>query len=90
MLAAFPLDRARADGGSIAYAEDPDEPRTHEPPSEAFRNARMLLHRLMRLAFENGADWLVESLEEDRQEVAAQCAYAIALEAEARPGGGGA
>ena len=42
--------------------------------------ARLLLCRHMRLAFEEGASWLVEALEEERESVAAQCAYALALE----------
>ena len=41
---------------------------------------RLILHRHMRLAFEEGADWLVEMLEEERESVAAQAAYALALE----------
>jgi hypothetical protein len=85
LLAAFPLDRARADGESVAYAEDPDANGhwTREPPFEMFMSARLLLHRHMRLAFEEDATWLVETLEKERAEVAAQAAYALALEREA-------
>ena len=48
----------------------------------------MLLHHHMRLAFEEDADWLIEVLERRREELAAQVAYAVALEIEAgfRPG----
>ena len=85
LLAAFPLDWDQADGESVAYAKDPDAHRghTHEPPSESFLDARMLLHRHMRLAFEREASWLVETLERERESVAAQAAYALALEREA-------
>ncbi len=86
LLAAFPLDRSRADAESVAYAEDPDANGrgSHDPPFDSFMNARMIVHRHMRLAFEEGADWLVETLEEKRESVAAQAAYALALEQEAR------
>ena len=50
------------------------------PPYEVYRDALMLLHRLMRLAFEAEADWLVETLEIKRESVAEQAAYALALE----------
>jgi hypothetical protein len=89
LLAAFPLDRSRACGHSVAYAEDPGarDPR-HGLPSDDYRNDRLLVHRVMRLAFEADADWLVETLEGERVQVAAQCAYALALENEAhRPTG---
>ena len=36
----------------------------------------------MRLAFEAEADWLVEDLERRREDLAAQVAYALALEIE--------
>jgi hypothetical protein len=39
--------------------------------------------RHMRLAFEEGANWLVEVLEREREGVAAQAAYALALETKA-------
>ncbi len=84
-LAAFPLDRDRADTEILAYVKDPDGHGrgTHEPPYDMFMHARMLLHRHMRLAFEEDADWLVEMLEGERARVAAQAAYALALEREA-------
>ncbi len=82
LLGAFPLDRSRTDNATLAYAEDPDSHGrgTHEPPYEMFARARMLVCRLMRLAFEEDADWLVETLEAEREETAAQAAYALALE----------
>ncbi len=85
LLAAFPLDRSKACASILAYAEDPDAHGrgTLEPPSEAFMRDRMLLHRHMRLAFEEDAHWLVEMLEAEREKVAAQAAYALALDREA-------
>lgn len=85
LLEAFPLDRGRADAESVLYAEDPDgEGRgERESPHDAFMHDRLLLHRHMRLAFEADADWLVEMLEAEREAVAAQAAYALALEREA-------
>lgn len=85
LLEAFPLDRKRACLTSVAYAEDPDANgrMTREPPFEAFMSDRLLLHRHLRLAFEEDAHWLVETLEGEREEVARQAAYALALELEA-------
>jgi len=92
LLAAFPLDRGKADAESAAYAKDPDgyARRNACPPSDMYRDALMLVHRLMRLAFEGEATYLVETLEGEREKAAAQAAYALALEEEAglRPGSG--
>lgn len=85
LLRAFPLDRARVDSEILAYAEDPDAngPGYYDPPYDGFLRARMILSRHMRLAFEEGAPWLVEMLEPERESTAAQAAYALALEREA-------
>ena len=87
LLAAFPLDRSKACSSSIAYAEDPDGNGRgkQESPYDAFMSDRMLIHRHMRLAFEEDTDWLVEILEAEREKVAAQVAYALALDRAARP-----
>ncbi len=88
LLEAFPLRREEVCVSILHYLEAPD--RDHEPPYEAFMDDRMLVHRLMRLAFEQNADWLVETLEKERVQVAAQAAYALALDphgAECRPAG---
>ena len=37
----------------------------------------MLIHKLMRLAFEEDADYLMEELEMQREHVAAQLAYVL-------------
>jgi hypothetical protein len=44
---------------------------------------RQIVCRHMRLAFEEGAHWLVEVLEREREGVATHTAYALALEREA-------
>lgn len=84
LLRAWPLDRARTDAETLAYIEDPDAHGRGRkaPPFDAFMSDRMIVHRHMRLAFEEGTDWLVETLERERAEVAAQAAYALALERE--------
>lgn len=47
-------------------------------PTEVYRDARRLTHKLMRLAYEEGADWLVEVLEyEERESASAQMAFAL-------------
>jgi len=85
LLAAFPLDRDRADAETVAYVRDPDANGRgiKDPPYDAFMMDRHIVCRHMRLAFEEGAAWLVEALEVERAEVAAQAAYALALEREA-------
>ncbi len=83
LLAAFPLRREEACVTVLAHAEDPDA--RMPAPYDNFRDDRLLLHRHMRLAFEEGADWLVEMLEQERVQVAAQAAYALALDPDLRP-----
>lgn len=48
-----------------------------DQPTEAFQEARRLTHKLMRLAYEEEADWLVEILEYEREEASAQLAFAL-------------
>ena len=75
-----------ADRESVAYARDPSGRARPDTPYDVFIDSRALLHRLMRFAFEDGHhDWLVENLEREREEAAAQAAYALALEREHRP-----
>jgi hypothetical protein len=53
------------------------------PSSVRVMGVRLLVCRFMRLAFEEEeADWLVEMLEAERESVAAQAAYALALDRE--------
>lgn len=88
LVEAFPLGSGKVCGSITAYAEDPDGNGRgiDEPPLDAYLQDRLMVHRHMRLAFEEGADWLVETLEPHRVHVAAQAAYALALEDSPRPG----
>ncbi len=84
LLEAFPLDRSRTCTETLAYAEDPSHYREPvDTPVDVQLSARVLVHRLMRLAFEADATWLVETLEQKRESVAEQAAYALALDREA-------
>ena len=85
LLAAFPLRRELVDAETLNYAADPEAARKDPrlPPYDAFMSSRLLVCRHMRLAFEEEADWLVEMLEAERESVAAQAAYALALDREA-------
>ena len=83
LLEAFPLDRARVSSEILEYVREPDVAAQFVPPHEAYLGYRLLLCRHMRLAFEEDAHWLVEMLERERELVAAQAAYALALEGEA-------
>lgn len=82
LLAAFPMGGGTVDAETVAYSEDPDaEGRgIRDSPLDAYLRDRIVVHRHMRLAYENGADWLVEVLETERVQVAAQAAYALALD----------
>ncbi len=81
LLEAFPLDRSKVCAETLAYVEDPDPAaRDFLPPFDECLQDRLLVCRHMRLAFEEGARWLVEVLEEHRAYTAAQAAYALALE----------
>ena len=79
---AWPLDRERVDAETLDYVED-SAPRGYPPPFDSFIEDRRLVCRFMRLAYEEGETWLVEMLEQEREKVAAQAAYALALEKEA-------
>jgi hypothetical protein len=68
---------------TLDYAKNPDPAaRDFLPPFDEFIQDRLLVCRHMRLAYEEGADWLVEALEEHRAYTAAQAAFALALERE--------
>jgi hypothetical protein len=81
---AFPLERSRVDGETLAQIECPAEYRDYELPSDTYLHYRLITCRLMRLAYEDGAQYLVEALEPYRVESAEQAAFALALEREAR------
>lgn len=88
LLRAFPLVESKVCMGTRRYLEDPDAFRNGLPPFDMHMESRMLIHRLMRLAFEADADWLVQVLEGERETSAAQAAYALALDRapDLRPG----
>lgn len=48
-----------------------------DQPTEVYRDARRLLCKEMRIAYERGADWLVEVLEYERESASAQFAFAL-------------
>jgi hypothetical protein len=80
-LRAFPLIRERASGMTLDYlAAGREHQRAYNPPYDEYRAERLLIHGLMRRAFEEVADWLVEVLERHREHAAAQAAFALALE----------
>ncbi len=83
LLEAFPLvQQGRVCNGTLAFQRDPDAWAGYGTPFDMHQEARMLLHRLMRLAFEADADWLVQVLEGEREAAAEQAAYALALDRE--------
>ena len=57
-------------GGERMGGKDPT-------PPDWCRHQRFVIHRLMRLAFEEEADYLMEDLEKHREHVAAQLAYVL-------------
>ncbi|MDP9477917.1 MAG: hypothetical protein M3R38_19910 [Actinomycetota bacterium] len=73
------------DAETVAYVRDPDANGRGitDPPYDHYMMDRHLVCRHMRLAFEEGAHWLVETLEAEREAAAAQASYALALEIEA-------
>ncbi len=84
LVRAFPLVRERVCVGTLEYVEDSRYwQRGSLPPYDTFRASRLLIHKLMRLAYEEGEAWLAESLEPSREDTAAQAAYALVLEEEA-------
>lgn len=87
LVEAFPMGSGTVCKSITAYAEDPNANGRGrmDSPFDAYLRDRLTLHRHMRLAFEEGADWLVETLEQERVQVAAQAAYALALDPDLRP-----
>jgi hypothetical protein len=55
-------------------------------PDDLCREHRWMIHHLMRLAYEREADFIVESLEAERESISAQLAYIMVyLERRATP-----
>jgi len=74
---AFPFREELVDGESAGLLADPIRDRRH--PVDFWRDHRQEIHAVMRVAHERGMVWLLESLEGERESIAAQCAYALAL-----------
>ncbi len=77
LLRAFPFRAERVMEGSAGDIADPIP--GQRPPYDSWRDDRLDIHAVMRVAHEWGMVWLVEILEHERESVAAQCAYARAL-----------
>ncbi len=78
LLRAFPFRADRVDAETAREIADPNPGNEH--PVDLWLDDRHELHAMMRAAFERGMDWLVEKLEVEREHIAAQCAYALALD----------
>lgn len=75
LVRAYPFVEELADPQTLGF--DYSDPERGSTPEDWYREDRMLTHKLMRLAFEGGASWIVEELEKIRQSTAAQLAYAV-------------
>jgi hypothetical protein len=77
LLAAFPFraDRVIAEIASEVADPTPD----HFPPYDSWRHQRYEMHQLMRHAYRLDITHALEYLEAERESIAAQCAYALAL-----------
>lgn len=73
---AYPYLEERVDSYTLEF--DYDDPERSSVPVDAFREDRWAIHRLMRLSYAEGMTYLVEDLEERRQYLAAQAAFALA------------
>jgi hypothetical protein len=75
MRRAYPLIPERVCGETVAFFKNKQ---IEEPlPGDVYQDARFLLHRFMRLAYDAKHTWLVEVLEGERESVAAQAAFAF-------------
>ena len=84
LIEAFPLDeeaRERVTSETLSYLKK-GRRENYDPPYDDHLGDRLTICRHMRRAFEDGATWLVELLEEHRENSASQAAYALALEKE--------
>lgn len=73
---AYPNAPEKVRAGVLTWEADTDYAR-EVPPSDCLLDTLMTMHKLLRLAFEDGESWLVEVLELERESVAAQAAYAL-------------
>jgi hypothetical protein len=70
---AYPFAEELTDPETLAF----DYSKPGAGPEDWYRYPRTVIHRLMRLAYQEGMDYLVESLESFRESTAAQLSYAI-------------
>lgn len=79
LVRAWPFSEELADPETLAYSwtGDAAERSNFGPPEDWYREPRLLLHKLMRLAYEGGPTAIVEMLEREREATAAQLAYAL-------------
>lgn len=84
---AYPNVPEKVRAGVLRWEEDTDRAR-EASPMDHLLDTLATMHKLLRLAFEDGESWLVEVLEYERESVAAQAAYALRERAEARPPAG--
>jgi hypothetical protein len=78
LMAAFPDPPERPDTEVSRYyagAHHPDD----EDPADWYMERRRNLHGLMRTAYHRGEDTVLETLEDERQELAPHAAYAVAV-----------
>lgn len=74
---AYPVIPERVDEDTLVF--DYDGTDSEGTPIDWHYQDRMLLHKLMRLAHEErGPTWLIETLEEHRESISAQLAFALA------------
>ena len=78
LLRAFPFRADLVAGETAGEIAAPIPENGH--PVDRWREDRQDMHHVMRAAHARGMTWLVEHLEAERQAVAAQCAYAVALD----------
>jgi hypothetical protein len=77
---AYPVIPERVDEDALDFDYDDREREPGDIPVDWNYYSRMLIHKLMRIAHEEGRDhYLVEMLEEQRERVSAQLAFALAL-----------
>lgn len=76
LLRAYPFRRDLMDEDfrDVDYGD----PQRTESPEDWCRDHRTLLHKLMRLAYEEHATYVVEALKKDREHVSQQLAYVLA------------
>jgi hypothetical protein len=89
LLRAFPLIPERMDNDTQRAEED----LAYGTSYSTWRETRRVIHMLMRFAYQEGEDWLVEVLEHHREQNSAQAAFALVelrrYEAQAASGNAG-